>query len=135
MKFLPILFLILHWSEARVALSEKVIDAVFTSEAKERPPLHYPCTFRSLPGDPYPSVVLKFQNQVQRSTWDAEGKVKFDRNYEYPVQQSHSYPSGAPLSGGSGTTAKPFSDVPIVPEGYIYDDIIQWFTKDCVRPY
>lgn len=136
MKFVPFLFLILHLSEARVASSETSVGAIVTSEVKERPPLHYPCVFRSLPGDPYPSVIVRWQDQLQMFTWNSEGRARYKMNYKYPaVQQSHSYPSGG-LSGdgGAGTTAKPFSDVPVVPEYYVFDDIVQWFNKDCVRP-
>lgn len=138
MKLFPLLLLIIQWCDARVASSETDVIPNVNTNVKEREPLHYPCIFRTLQsGDSYPSVVVRWQNQVQRLTWNSNGDVKLDQNYKQPVI-SFSYPPSGGLSGDGGeptTTAKPFADAPVVPDGYIAQDIVDWFSKECVRPY
>lgn len=139
MKYLfPLIFLfVLCEGRPRVATSDAEVKPAGTSDAKVRPPLTFPCMFRTLQGgDAYPSVVVRWHGQIQRVTWNSNGEVTYDQNYVHPTQ-SHSYPSSSSgLSGDSGSSnSDPFGDAFIVPDDYVFDDIVASFTQNCKRPY
>lgn len=134
---LPVLVLIItELSEGRVATSETDVKPLPVSDVKDRTPLNFPCKFRTLQGgDPYPSVVVRWQGKIQRLTWGQDGQISYEQNYIYPTQ-SHAYPSSGGLSGDSGTTySDPFGDASVVPDDYLFGDIVAWFSRDCKRPY
>lgn len=138
MRLFPLLLLIIQWCDARVASSETGIVPNVNINVKERELLNYPCVFRTLQSyDPYPSVVVKWQNQVQRLTWTVDGIAKLHRNYKQP-KLTFTYPSSGGLSGDGGaptTTPEPFAEAPVVPDNYDVTDIIDWFSRVCVKPY
>lgn len=108
------------------------------SVLQDKPKLQLECTFRSLQGDPYPSIVVKWLGEMQRLTWDSKGDVIFDRSFKLPPMQSHSYPSSSSGLSGDGTTSKPFDpyeNAPIIADHYTWDDILDSFVKDCKKPF
>lgn len=127
MKGFIILLLTIYSSDGRTVPDEVI---------PENPALSFDCHFRTLQGgDPYPSVVVKWQNEVQRLTWNSDGEAIFERNYKQPIS-SHSYPSSSGLSGdGTTTTVNPFVDAPVIPDNYTWDDIFNKFVKMCRKPY
>lgn len=137
MKYLLHLFLLFVFElcEGRVAYSETAVLAPETN-VKERAPLNFPCKFRTLQGgDAYPSVVVRWHGQIQRMTWNSAGEVTSEQNYKHP-NASHAYPSSGGLSGDSPTVpSDPFPDAPVVPDDYVFDDIVTWFSRGCSRPY
>ncbi|XP_026759774.2 uncharacterized protein LOC113518937 [Galleria mellonella] len=94
-----------------------------------------PCVLRTLQGgDPFPSVVVKWQGELQRLTWNKDRSIRLDQNYKQP-EVSHAYPTGG-LSGGQQTVVvDPFRDAPVVPDSYKVEDIKEWFSKQCVTSY
>ena len=139
MKYLLPLFLLFTFDlcAGRVAPGEtETIVAPERTDVKERAPLVFECKFRTLQGgDAYPSVVVRWNGQIQRMTWGAGGEVKSEQNYVYPAA-FHVYPSSDGLSGGSSSApTDPFPDAPVIPEEYVFDDIVASFTRNCVRPY
>lgn len=121
--------------------------AIYTSDSRtvpddghgqilENPALTFDCHFRTLQGgDPYPSVVVRWQKDVQRLTWNMGGEAIFERNYKQPMT-SHSYPSSNGLSGDAATTTvDPFADAPVIPDHFSWDEIYSTFVKLCRRPY
>lgn len=134
MKHLLLIFLYLHSSECRVTSAEVELEQE-AREAKELPLLNLPCTFRSLKSDdPYPSVVLKWNNKVPRFTWDSEGNVVSEEDYKHQAV-SVSYPSSSGLSGGESKPQDPFANADQVPDEYTWSDITEWFSSKCVKPY
>ncbi|KAM3966982.1 uncharacterized protein ACR2FA_011866 [Aphomia sociella] len=121
-------FLLSQFTESRIASSETDLEI----DQKE---FNAPCIFRTLQGgDPYPSVVVKWQGQVQRLTWNSDRSIRLDSNYKQP-SVTHSYPAGG-LSGGKQTAVSdPFGDAPVVPETYTVEEIKEWFGKHCIVPY
>lgn len=102
----------------------------------KNPPLQFECKFRTLQGgDAYPSVVVRWNGQIQRMTWNSAGEVTYEQNYVYPVA-FHVYPSSDGLSGGSSSApTDPFFDAPVISDAYTFDDIVASFKSNCVRPY
>lgn len=133
MKLLLALFVLFYSnaSEARIASEEGV-----TPILQDRPKIQLECKLRSLEGDPYPSVVVKWLGENQRLTWNSKGEVTFERNFKLP-SASHSYPSSGGLSGDSTTakTTDPFADSEVVSDDNVWEDIVTWFTTKCTRPY
>lgn len=136
--FLDLLFVLslLRIGECRTASSEvDIVSAVTTVEKRE--PLRLACTFRTLKStEPYPSVVVKWHNQVQRFTWKANGDVTFEKDYKHEVV-SHGYPTSGGLSGSAQTTtpSDPFANAPVAPDEYTWEDLVTWFQNSCSRPY
>ncbi|KAJ2947528.1 hypothetical protein O0L34_g17317 [Tuta absoluta] len=136
MKFL-LLFFVVYLScssEGRVAFEER-FDTTVAPDTQKSQELRMECKLRSLQGDPFPSVIVRWQRAVHRFTWDSNGEVMFERNFKQ-ASQSHSYPSSGGLSGDT-TTARPsdpFRDAVVISDQYTWDDIVNSFTLDCKRP-
>lgn len=140
MKYLFPLFLLFTFElcAGRVAPGETgTIVVPEQNDGKSKAPLNFECKFRTLKvGDAYPSVVVRWNGQIQRMTWNSAGEVTSEQNYVHPVAPSHSYPSSGGLSGGSVSAPKdPFFDAPVIPEVYEFQDIVDSFKRNCVRPY
>lgn len=132
MKYSILIFVLLAYSESK-SIQENDTKSVL----QDKPKLQLECNFKSLQGDPYPSVVVRWSGEMQRLTWDSKGYVKFDRSFKLPPMQSHSYPSSSGLSGDK-TTAKPFDpfeNAPIIADYFTSDDILDSFVKDCKKPF
>lgn len=137
MKYLfPLLLLfVFDLCEGRVAQQTETIVVPESSDVKN-PPLKFECKFRTLQGgDAYPSVVVRWNGQIQRMTWNSAGEVTYEQNYVYPVA-FHVYPNSGGLSGGSSSApTDPFFDAPVISDDYTFDDIVASFKSNCVRPY
>lgn len=133
MKYTILIFVLLAYSESKSIQIETDTKPVL----QDKPKLQLECNLKSLQGDPYPSIVIRWLGEMQKLTWDLKGDVKFERSFKLPPMQSHSYPSSSGLSGDS-TTAKPFDpfeNAPIIPDYYTVDDILDSFVKDCKKPF
>ncbi|XP_059058683.1 uncharacterized protein LOC131852080 [Achroia grisella] len=121
--------LLSQFVDSRVASGEIYIE----TESDELASI--PCILRTLQGgDPFPSVVVKWQGQVQRLTWNQDRSIRLDENYNQP-QVSHSYPTGGLSGGGQTEVTDPFQNAPVVPDSYKIQDIKDWFSKQCILPY
>ncbi|PZC72037.1 hypothetical protein B5X24_HaOG211987 [Helicoverpa armigera] len=137
MKYLfPLILFTFGLCGARVVPATDSIVVPDRTDVKERAPLSYTCKFRTLQGgDAYPSVVVRWHGQIQRMTWDSAGEVTYEQNYVYPAA-FHVYPSSDGLSGGSAQApTDPFPDAPVIPDEYVFEDIVESFKRDCKRPY
>lgn len=134
----PILIFVLlstKLCESRVASNEADVNTGQLQVESKRPTLA--CTLRTLNvGDPYPSVIVKWRDQVHALTWDSNRQEVIHENYKLP-SVSHSYPSSGGLSGGGTVSAPrdPFGDATVLPDSYSSEDVVKFFREDCKRPY
>ncbi|KAG6451282.1 hypothetical protein O3G_MSEX007033 [Manduca sexta] len=131
MKYLPLVLLFLaHACECRVASSEESDSS--SSEETTRPPLNFPCIFRTLEGESYPSVVVRWRGELQKFAWYHGDDIVFSQDYKYK-SASHSYPSSGGLSGGD-VVSDPFANAPVINKDYTLDEITAAFRNNCAKP-
>lgn len=134
----PVIILTLFFlklSDARVASSEADVESSQVQVSEKRPTLV--CTLRTLnAGDPYPSVIVKWRNQINALTWDSGRQEVLHEDYKLP-SVTHSYPGSGGLSGGGSSSVQqdPFSDATVISDSYSSEDILAFFREDCKRPY